>query len=281
MPEPQPIAFIPKWLRDQKPDEPELDFSVGSVPDQDPRVVTRLVPKGHGCTLHARTLSRVIDLKQDLVYHAARDVKDGVNPNFTDLIGLPKALREAAALDVAPAEVGSYLIPASLPSRGADLDTQAVLDRFVVLLSVVHAPDRAEGVSIGAIQVCRELARILDRDVETIEVTAYDTQHQPKPTVKFTPDTADRLDRLLGRRRTTTQEFESLTGRLEALDIGKNEFHLKLPGSRRRVKGNAAFIAISTLRDYLGGSITLEGVVVREGRSVTMTAYRVVEGDDE
>jgi hypothetical protein len=280
MPDPTKTGFIPKWLRDEPLGEAEPFFQAGTVPDPDPRVDTRLVPKHHGYTIHARTLSRVIDLKQDLVYHAARDVKDGVNPNFTDLMGLPKSLRDSAALEIAPAEVGSYIIPATLPSRAGDIDAQAVLDRFVALLSVVQAPDRAQGVSIGAIQVCRELARVLDRDVETIEVTAYDSLHQPKPPVTFTPHTAHQLDRLLDRRRTTTQEVERVTGRLEALDIGKNEFHLKLPGVRRRVKGHAAFFATSSLRDYLGGSITLEGVVVRDGRSVTMTAFHVVDGGE-
>ena len=115
MPDPAITGFVPKWFRDRPFDAADaMPVAFGTVPDQDPRVVTRLVPKNHGYTLTARTVSRIIDLKQDLAYHAARDVKDGANPNFTDLTGLPKALREAAALAVEPAEPGSYVIPASL-----------------------------------------------------------------------------------------------------------------------------------------------------------------------
>jgi len=282
MSEPAISGFVPKWFRDRPLDAADdLPVAYGTIPDQDPRVVTRLVPKDHGYTLPARTVSRVIDLKQDLALHAARDVADGYNPNFTDLSSLPKALREAAQLAVAPADTGSYVIPASLPARTAALDPDAVLARYAELLAAVNDARQAATVSIGALQVCRELGRLLKREVETIEVTTYDRENAPRPMAVFTPESVTRLDRLLDGRRTTTREFEKVTGRLEALDVGKNEFQLKVDGVKGRVKGTAAFFTITSLRESLGGTVTLEGEVVRERRAVTMTAYRVVEGDDD
>lgn len=280
MNDPKPIAFVPKWLRTEElANEP--DFQVGSIPDQDPRVVTRLVPKDHGYSLPARTVSRIIDLKQDLALHAARDVSEGFNPNFADLTSIPKVLRENAALAIEPAEPGSFVIPASLPTRSDTLDPDAVLKRYSELLSAVDDTRQASSASIGALQVCRELGRLLRRDIETIEVTTYDRENAPRPTVNFNTESVVRIDRLLDSRRTTTRDFEKLTGRLEALDIGKNEFQLKLTGHQKRVRGTAAFFSLTSLREYLGATVTLEGEVVRERKSITMTAYRVVEGEDE
>ncbi len=282
MPDPQTTGFIPKWLRDESfAEDDAFPFMAGSIPDTDPRVVTRLVPKDHGYRLPARTVSRIIDLKQDLALHAARDIAEGFNPNFADLTSIPKLLRENAALAIEPAEPGSFVIPATLPVRSDTLDPDAVLKRYSELLSAVDDARQASSTSIGALQVCRELGRLLRRDIETIEVTTYDRENAPRPTVQFNTESVVRIDRLIDRRRTTTREFEKLTGRLEALDIGKNEFQLKIPNHKGRVKGSAAFFAITSLRDYLGATVTLEGEVVRERKSITMTAYRVVEGEDE
>lgn len=281
MPEPKPIAFVPKWLRDESFDVDEPDFQVGSVPDSDPRIVTRLVPKDHGYSLPARTVSRVIDLKQDLALHAARDVVEGYNPNFTDLTSISKSLREFAALAVEPSEPGSFVIPASLPVRSPKFDPDAVLQRYLELLSAVEDARMASSASMGALQVCYHLGRLLQRDIETIEVTAYDRENTPRPTVHFNTESVLRIDRLLDRRRTTTRDFEKLTGRLEALDIAKNEFQLRLPGHRKRISGTAALFPLATLREYLGATVTLEGEVVREPKKTTLTAYRVIVGEDE
>lgn len=281
MPDPTTTGFIPKWLRDEPLSDTEPFFLAGSIPDSDPRVVTRLVPKDHGYSLPARTVSRIIDLKQDLALHAARDVSEGFNPNFADLTSIPRPLRENAALAIEPAEPGSFVIPAYLPVRSNNLDPDAVLQRYSELLSAEDNASIASSASIGALQVCRELGRLLQRDIESIEVTTYDRENAPRPTINFNTESVRRIDNLLTRRRTTTREFEQLTGRLEALDIGKNEFQLRLPEHRKRVRGTAAFFSIVTLRDYLGATVTLEGEVVREQKSITMTAYRVVEGDDE
>lgn len=281
MPDPQPIGFIPKWLRDESFAEDDAFLMAGSIPDADPRIVTRLVPKDHGYSLPARTVSRIIDLKQDLTLHAARDVSEGFNPNFADLTSIPKSLRENATLAVEPALAGSFVIPASLPVRSEKLDPDAVLKRYTELLAAVEDIRQASSISIGALQVCRELGSLLRRDIESIEVTTYDRENEPRPTVNFNRDSVARIDHLLDSRRTTTREFEKLTGRLEALDIGKNEFQLKLTSHRKRVRGTAAFFSLTTLREYLGATVTLEGEVVRERKSITMTAYRVVEGDDE
>jgi hypothetical protein len=284
MPDPKPIGFIPKWLRDQPPDEDESFLMAGSVPDSDPRVVTRLVPKEHGYSLSARTVSQVIDLKQDLALYAAWDVthEQNPNPNLADLSSLPKTLREAAALAVEPAEPGSFVIPASLPARSEEFDPDAVLRRLSELLAAIDDPRRAAFVSVGALQTCLKLGKVLRRDTEAIEVTTYDRENAPRPTYRMTPATVERLDSLLANRRPKSgSEFEKLTGKLEALDLGTNEFQLKLQGHRKRVKGTAAFFALSTLRDRLGETVTLEGDVVRDRKSTTMTAYRVVDGDDE
>jgi hypothetical protein len=281
MSDPQTTGFIPKWLRDESfAEDDAFPLMAGSIPDTDPRVVTRLVPKDHGYRLAARTVSRIIDLKQDLVLHAARDVTEGFNPNFADLTSIPKSLRENAALTIEPAEPGSFVIPATLPVRSETLDPDTVLKRYSELLSAVDDVRQVSSASIGALQVCRELGRLLRRDIETIEVTTFDRENAARPMVKLNAESVIRIDRLLDRRRTSTREFEKLTGRLEALDIGKNEFQLKIANHSRRVKGTAAFFAITSLREYLGAAVTLEGEVVRDRKSITMTAYRVVEGED-
>jgi hypothetical protein len=282
MPDPAITGFVPKWFRDRPFDAVDaVPVAFGTVPDQDPRVVTRLVPKDHGYSLPARTVSRVIELKQALAYHAARDVVEGFNPNFADLTSLTKTLREAATLALEPAEPGSFVIPARLPERKG-IDANAVIARYADLLAAIDDGRHAAEVSIGALQVCGELGNLLRKDVESIDVTTYDRENAPRPTYHMTAKTVERLDRLLhGRRVTSRTAFEKLTGRLEALDLGKNEFQLKLDGHRKRVKGSAAFFALSSLRERLGETVTLEGDVVRDAKSITMTAYRVVDADDE
>jgi hypothetical protein len=281
MPEPTITGFLPKWLRGLPPDDDDAFLMAGSVPDSAPRVVTRLVPKDHGSSLPARTVSQVINLKQDLILHAARDVADGPNPNFADLKTLSPMLRDRAKLIIEPSEVGSFVIPANLPARSDELDPDAVLVRYAELLRATDDPAIAVTVSSGALEKCEKLFALLADQMDTIEVTTYDRENTPRKPVALTRDTLPRFQSLRRRRQTVTQTTEVMTGTLVALDIEKNEFHLKPPGSRRRVKGNVAFFAISTLRNYLGGSITFEGVVVREGKATTMTAFRVVEGDDE
>lgn len=282
MPDPTTTGFIPKWLRNEPLGQPEPFFQAGSVPDSDPRVVTRLVPMDHGYSLPARTVSRVIDLKQNLAFHAARDVAEGINPNFADLTSITKALRDAATLTLEPAEPGSYIIPARLTNQSMLFDANAVIARYAELLAAIDDGGKAAGVSIGALQVCHELGNLLRKDVESIEVTTFDRENVSRPTYKLTTASVGRLDKLLeGRRVTSRTAFEKLTGRLEALDLGKNEFQLKLDGHRKRVKGSAAFFSLSDLRDRLGETVTLEGDVVRDAKSITMTAYRVVDGEDE
>lgn len=281
MPDPAITGFVPTWFRDQPFDTADaLPVAFGTVPDQDPRVVTRLVPKDHGDSLAPRTLSRVFNLKQDLAIHAARDVVQGYNPNFIDLTSVPPAIRKAATLAIEPSTPGSYVIPARLPARG-QFDVDAVINRYAELLSAVDDARAAESASIGALQVCRALGSILGGEVESMEVTTYDKENSPRRPCRLTAASVERLDRVLTSRRATSREFEKLTGRLEALDIGKNEFQLKIDGRRRRVKGSAAFFSLSTIRERLGEIVTLEGEVVSDAKSITMTAYRVVDVDAE
>ena len=136
MPKPEPIAFVPKWMRDQPDDDFDGAIAFGSIPDQAPRIVTRLVPKDHGAKLPARVLSKVITLKQNLALYAARDVVQGVQPGFSDLRQLPTPLTTFAQLSIDPAEPGSYVIPAwldapPLPTTGPRPATaDAVARRF-------------------------------------------------------------------------------------------------------------------------------------------------------
>ena len=206
---------------------------------------------------------------------------EGFNPNFADLTSLTKTLREAATLVLEPAEPGSYVIPARLPVRSEAVSADAVIARYAELLASIDDGRKAAEISIGALQVCRDLGKLLRRDLESIEVTTFDRENTPRPTYHMTPATVERLDQLLISRQVTSREFEKLTGRLEALDLGKNEFQLKLDGHRQRVKGTAAFFSLTSLRERLGETVTLEGNVVRDRKSITMTAYRVVERDDE
>lgn len=281
MPDPTSTGFIPKWLRDQPLDENEPHFLAGSIPDSDPRVVTRLVPKDHKYGLPARTVSRVIDLKQNLVYYAAFEVQEGPKPGFADLSAVSRSLREAATLVLEPAEPGSFVIPARLPDR-KDFNADAVVARYAQLLAAIDDGRMAAEVCTGALQVCREFGNLLRKEVDSIEVTTYDRENAPRPPYKFTTGSIQRLDRLLeGRRGTSRTAFEKLTGRLEAVDLAKNVFHLKLPESKRRVKGSAASIPIKDLGKLLGMTVTLEGDVVREHRSITMTVHRVIDGEDE
>ncbi len=89
------------------------------------------------------------------------------------------------------------------------------------------------------------MGRLLGRDIDSIDVTTFDRENAARPTTHFNREAVTRLDKLLADRRTTTREFEKLTGRLEAIDLGKNEFQIKLEGHRKRVRGTAAFFALS------------------------------------
>lgn len=285
----EPIEFVPRWLRGAAANDIDDGIMSGSIPDQAPRIITRLVPKDNGHTITARTLGKVIELKQNLVLYAARDVVDGLNPDFADLRSLKEPLTTFATLTVEPFESGSFVIPARLEAAPltSDIDersheTQAVIQRFNDLLTAIDKPNDAASISIGALLTCKELARFLHRDIETIEWGAYDRENMRLPTFDLNPARAQRIDRLLESRRPTQQSLESIEGRLTALDTVTNAFQLSLPGQKQRVRGTVMAFHMPWMRERLGQTVELEGIVERRGnRILTLTVHRVAEGDDE
>jgi hypothetical protein len=290
MPEPKPISFVPKWFRNKQADDSDdIPVAFGSIPDQAPRIVTRLVPKDHGCTLTARTLGKVIELKQSLVLYAARDVIDGYNPDFADLRTLKEAMLKFATLSVEPFESGSFVIAARLEAAplfsdeaGRPRATEAIVQRFNAVLAAVDKPNEASSISIGALLTCKELARLLYRDVETIEWSCYDRENNRLPSADLAPAKVHRIEQLLQRRRPSQQTLEPVQGRLTALDTVTNAFQLTVPGQKQRVKGTVMAFHMPWMRERLGQMVELEGLVERRNkRMISLTVHRVNEGDDE
>lgn len=290
MPEPQPTGFIPKWLRDHSFDEvDEIPVAFGVAPDQEPRIHTRLIPKDHGYVLPARTLGKVLELKQNLVLYAARDVAEGLNANFADLRSLKESLTKFATLTIEPFESGSFVIPARLESAPLVLDgrtdpiaTDRVVERFNRLLAAIDQPDEAASMSIGALLTCKELGKLLKNEVESIEWTTIDREHNRLTPSVLTPAKAEKIERLLERRKPTEQVLEKIAGRLTAFDTVKNTFQLSISGQKQRVKGAVMAFHAPWMTERLGQHVELEGVVERRGGKVIhLAVHRVVEGDDE
>lgn len=289
MPEPAMTGFIPKWIRDQPPDEDESFLMAGPIPDADPRIHTRLIPKDHGYLLPARTLGKVLELKQNLVLYAARDVAEGLNADFADLRSLKEPLTKFATLTVEPFETGSFVIPArleaeplALEGRAEPIVTDRLVERFNRLIAAIDYPDEAASMSIGALLVCKELGKLLKNEVESIEWTTIDREHnRTRPSV-LTPAKVGKIERLLERRKPTEQVTEKIAGRLTAFDTVTNAFQLSVPSQKQRVKGTVMAFHAPWMAERLGKQVELEGIVERRGTKLkSLTVHRVVEGEDE
>jgi hypothetical protein len=68
--------------------------------------------------------------------------------------------------------------------------------------------NEAASVSIGALLTCKELARLLHREIEIIEWRVYDRENNRLPSSDLTPATVQQIELLLQRRLPTgnTQE---------------------------------------------------------------------------
>ncbi|VTS01311.1 unnamed protein product [Gemmata massiliana] len=289
MPDPTITGFIPKWLRDEPLGEPEPFLLAGSIPDTDPHIVTRLIPKDHGYVLSARTLGKVLELKQNLVLYAARDVAEGLNANFADLRSLKEPLTKFATLTIEPFETGSFVIPARLEAAPLALEgkieplaTDRVVERFNRLLAAIDQPDEAASMSIGALFTCKELGKLLKNEVESIEWTTIDREHNRMTPSVLTPAKAEKIERLLERRKPTEQVLEKIAGRLTAFDTVKNTFQLSVSGQKQRVKGTVMAFHAPWMCERLGQHVELEGIIERRGAKIMhLVVHRVVEGDDE
>jgi hypothetical protein len=290
MPEPKPIEFIPKWLRDPSFDEvDEIPVAFGSIPDAEPRIHTRLIPRDHGSDLTARTLGQVLEYKQKLILYAARDVVVGRSANFADLRSLKEPLVKFATLSIEPFEPGSFVIPARLdasPYVGEEVvepvATDRVIDRFNQLLAAIDQPDEAASMSLGALLTWKELGKLLNKEVESIEWITIDREHNRKQPVVFTPEKVARVEQLLERRDTTTEGMERRKGRLTAFDMLTNAFQLTVRGQKQRVQGTVMAFHAPWMCEHLGQEIELEGLIVRRGRRPEhLTVHRIVESDDE
>lgn len=240
MPEPQPIPFVPKWLRDASDDELDaLSGSVyGTVPPDFPRLVTRIVPKSHGCTLSARSLAETLQLQQSLTQYAARDVVSGPNPDFADLRSLKDSVLEFAKLTIEPFEEGSFVIPARLeadpfkPEDKADtqIETERILERLAEIMGSLHSPEKATSISMGTLQTLESFGRLLNREAEYVEIAPYNADRKQLPLAEVRPATLTRVKTLLDRRKPTEQTLETVEGCLTALDTVTNAFQLTVAG---------------------------------------------------
>jgi len=289
MPDPQTLGFIPKWLRDESFGNDDAFLMAGSIPDSDPRVVTRLIPKDHGFSLPARTVGRVLELKQNLVLYAARDVAEGYNADFADLRSLKEPLIRFATLTVEPFEPGSFVIPARLEAApfvandGEEpIPTDRVIERFNQLLESIDRPNDAASMSMGALLTYRELSKLLKKDIESIEWVTIDRAHNRAKPSLFTPERMEAIERLLERRKPTANAVERISGRLTAFDTVTNAFQLSVSGQRQRIRGTVMAFHAPWMCERLGQLVELEGIVERRGAKIaSLTVHRVVEGEDE
>ncbi len=279
MSEPKTSGFIPKWFRDNPFDESDdVPVAFGTIPDQAPRLVSRLVPHDHGSGLPARFVSEFVNLKQDLILHAARDVAEGVNPDIAELSALPKSLRESVELIIDPIESGSFVIPAHLPASTDFQKSQTILDRFTKIFAALDDRNLELTLNRGILEKCKKLFELLSSKLDSIEFTPFDSENAPLTTVTLDRKSILKFREIQNRRQVTpTETIEELTGRLESIDLAKNEFHLKVDNHTRRVKGTPHLFSISSLKEFLGETVTLRGVIVREQKSVTITAHGIVQ----
>ena len=96
------------------------------------------------------------------------------------------------------------------------------------------------------------------------------------------PATIALVKTLLDRRKPTQQSLETVEGKLTALDTVTNAFQLSVKGQKPRVRGTVMAFHMPWMRERLGHSVTLEGVVERRSKQlVSLTVHRVVETDDD
>ncbi len=149
------------------------------------------------------------------------------------------------------------------------------------MISSIDDGNQAATISMGALLTCKELAKLIQREIETIEWRAYDRENNPLATRELNSARAERLEKILVRRRPSEQTYESVVGRLTALDTESNDFKIAIEGQSRRVEGSVMAFHMPWMRDRLGQQIELEGYVVRNKKNelVSITVHRVIEGE--
>lgn len=291
MSDPQPIGFVPKWFRNEPAERIEeiSGSAFGDPPPDFPRLVARIVPRNGTCTLSAKSLAETLQLEQNLVQYAARDVVYGLNPDFADLRSLKDAVLQFGRLTVEPMQEGSFVIPARLESEplpfgeGSEnrpFRTEEVLHRWIEIVNCIRSPERAASVSMGALQTLESFGRLLDREAEFVEFTPYDDLRTELETTKLDPAAIDGFRTLLRRRKATDRPLERVRGRLTALDTDTNKFRLAVPNQSQRSDGTCMAFHMHWMRDRLGSEIELDCFVERRrNRIAYLTVHRVVDAD--
>lgn len=283
MPDPQTTGFIPKWLREESFENDEAFLMAGSIPDSDPRILTRLVPNDHGYRLAAPIVADIIKYKQDLAFFAAQDIADNYNPDFSDVKALDPLLAKRATLLIEPFEAGSFVIPARLEISGDEAvadalpTAEAIVDRFNEILTAIDDPRRLASLSRGALKTCLSLGKVLDRGVEAIEFTTYDREYRAKPTFMYNRERVLRVKTVLDKRGDNAPKkiaYREIRGTLTSIDLQTSKFQVSVANSAKRILGTAVFFDLLEIRDRLGEEIVFEGEIVQNTKATRMKAYK-------
>jgi hypothetical protein len=156
--------------------------------------------------------------------------------------------------------------------------------RFTEIMASLEDRTSANQVSIGALQSIDVLRRVLVRSTAEIEYTSSDSRSAIGRTFKSTPKYWETVSTTVARRRPTSQELESLEGRVTALDTVRSELQLSMPGLKERVRGSFPSAFHPELMRSLGRQVRLFGLIDwREGepRLISIQFAELLDIDEE
>lgn len=209
---------------------------------------------------------------------------------FADLRSLGADVLELTRLTIEPFDFGSFVVPARLeavpisdsgPNRSRLVSTQDVVRRFAHILAGFVEPRESAPASIDAIQAIESLGRLIRREVQAIEFSAFDALDQPLRSVKVDAAYVRRVSETRLSRQPTHARQETLEGKITALDLRQGTLWLSLDEQPRRVKGTFSMLFQPSLLRCLDRRVRLRGQVERKGRQVASIQVIDVEVPDD
>jgi hypothetical protein len=287
--DPKIVDFKPRWMRELNERDREIlsgPAFADVAPPASPRIDMRIVTQGEASGVTARALVAVVQQTQALVSHAGCDLFYGFDPGFTDLRSASAEVFQLTQLTIEPGEEGSYILPARLDARPAEvveaearrrITTEDVVHRFVHILSSAGDPAAAEQVSLGALRDVEELGRLLKREASLIEYQPVNSEGRFERAVSVDLGYLERVTKIRTARQPTRTLLETLEGKVTALDLDEETLQLRLEGSTRRVKGTFSRLLHPVLISFLDRRVRLHGQVTRRGRAILTIEVQQVE----
>lgn len=248
MHEVKPSRFLPRWARADSGDRAIFGEmpEIGYVPDPQPSIPTRIVPKANAAGLSFHSLAEVAKTLQNVVNCVAHELLNGVDIAFDDMrqLGSNEDFVRFSRLYARPLESGSVIIPGELEDvtqevNGRKYTTLDIVTRFIDIVEGVPVRGADFETSPAVLKSFEAFDAVLKRDVEYVEFEppTLDLRPNKQPLVV---DSSLVLDMRNARNAKSliSIKYGTLSGMFRAVDTTDRKLKIQLTGSDAIVPGS-------------------------------------------